>query len=176
MTSRKKSSMENMQGIDREIIWIKEVLREHEVKMNELERIIKRPRSFSSSPGSNSVNSLNSISFTNSPRTLKRKQKKQHQIFSINSNNSPNTRERKIKKGWNKYTSEKGKRKNKLGLKFNRFHAELNLDPLTGLPFELNKPQENNSLYVPNSPREFIPSSPLYIPPRSPYRSRSNNV
>jgi outer membrane receptor for monomeric catechols len=100
--------------------------------------------------------------------TLKRKKNKQQQIFSINSNNSPNTRARKIKKGWTKYTTEKAKRvSSKLNHKFDRYKAELNLKPLTGLPFNINKPQENNSPYVPNSPREFMPSSPLYVPPHS---------
>jgi hypothetical protein len=173
MASRKKPSMENMQGVDREITWIKEVLREHEVKMKELEQMIQRPRSLSSSPSFNSVNSLNSISFTNSPRTLKRKKKKQHEIFSITSQNSPNTRARKIKNKWNTYTSKKSKRKNKINNKFNRFHSGLNVDSFTSLPFNINKPQENNSPYIPNSPREFMPSSPLYIVPNSPSKSNS---
>jgi hypothetical protein len=108
MATRKKPSMENVNGLDREIIWIKEVLREHEDKMKELERMIQHPHSVTPNQY-NSVNSLNSISFTNSPRTLKRKKKKQHEIFSITSQNSPNTRERKIKNKWNKYKSEKAK-------------------------------------------------------------------
>ena len=148
-----KPTMENINELDREITWIKEVLREHEIHIKSIKKTLNdqgiAPRNLSNFNLNNlsgnsrnrslSRNSLSTISNTNSPRTLTRKKNKLHSIFSINPNNSPNTRTSKIKQGWNKYTSQKGLR-------------------------SLAKLMLPNSPYVPNSPRAFKPYSPMYVP------------
>ena len=85
-----KPTMENINELDREITWIKEVLREHEIHIKSIKKTLNdqgiAPRNLSNFNLNNlsgnsrnrslSRNSLSTISNTNSPRTLTRKKNK----------------------------------------------------------------------------------------------------
>jgi uncharacterized protein YoxC len=140
--------MNNVNGIDREITWLKETLREHEGYMKYVLGLLREHEEYMKK-----VIVLDK-DIKGIKETLNEHEEYiKHFHTMINPQNSPNA------------SSKSRNRKSNKSKKYNKN----NTNKLNTLIVPKSPP------YAPNSPREFIPSSPLYIPPRSPSRSNRLN-